>query len=552
MRKVCLLAAAFCLLGVAVRPTFAEKTVHQRIGERGWDFKFKQFAIGAFCGPNITDAEYRLYKECGFNVAITPRRCHYDGYENVDKALDLGKKHGLAMVLETYAHPHTAWGGVDGPYRKQGHHPATVPELKWIHERFGEHPALIGYMLADDITHLPPNVADASVWMHDNTPHLWPWICQLDFKPGTIVTRGKGALAIPQTYPFLYKRHSPTMARYQMYCRALETLRKACLEDALLPMPMFSAQYVQSDSIIRAQAYSSIAYGAQGIWYFVYRGLNCLMNGEAADDSYHAAKALCSCTWYAARQCNHRILAWGPELYGRECHEYYHSRWNVWCTSPEKQQETRGPKITGLGDGKTVADMDDDLLVGILTKPGAPPLAMIVDKRAVDTVATLKPRRVAVTFANRVKSIDVLEGGGWTNVKGNTVKLALEAGDGQLVRLNDKPGKDEPAKIVLPPRAGLMTFKPEMFLGRWIAWPERNVLTMKEDGSWRLATPDGKENEKGKWIFDKDERTMVWLLEAGKVEEGFKQKILSCSEDEFAVSTRNWNGARLFTRAPEE
>ena len=71
----------------------------------------------------------------------------------------------------------------------------------------------------------------------------------------------------------------------------------------------------------------------------------------------------------------------------------------MWCTPEEKKHEIQGPKITARGEGKTVRDMDGDLLVGILTKPGAPPLAMIVDKRAVDTVGTLKPRRVNVTFA---------------------------------------------------------------------------------------------------------------------------------------------------------
>jgi len=127
--------AAFCLLGCTAGTAISsekadekvpEKTVYERIKERGWDFKFKDFTVSAFCGPNVTDVEYRLYKECGFNVVITPRRLHYheegetreDGYKKVDRALDLAQKHGLAVVLETYAHGHTAWGGVGG--RTQG------------------------------------------------------------------------------------------------------------------------------------------------------------------------------------------------------------------------------------------------------------------------------------------------------------------------------------------------------------------------------------------------------------------------------------------------
>ena len=110
-----------------------------------WNFRYRAFPIGAFNGPAATDAEYRVYKDCGFNVVITPRYSHYGGYDKVAEALDLAHKHGLAAVLETYTHHTRPWGGKAGKwYRHRSHHPATLPELKWIHERYGKHPALIG------------------------------------------------------------------------------------------------------------------------------------------------------------------------------------------------------------------------------------------------------------------------------------------------------------------------------------------------------------------------------------------------------------------------
>jgi hypothetical protein len=66
------------------------------------------------------------------------------GYDKVDQALDLAQKYGLAAVLETYTHHAKPWGGEAGEwYPHRSHHPTTLPELKWIHERYGKHPALV-------------------------------------------------------------------------------------------------------------------------------------------------------------------------------------------------------------------------------------------------------------------------------------------------------------------------------------------------------------------------------------------------------------------------
>ena len=85
---------------------------------------------------------------------------------------------------------------------------------------------------------------------------------------------------------------------------------------------------------------------------------------------------------------------------------------------------------------KLIVKMADDLLVGIPRKDGAAPLAMVVDKRVDDGYKTIKPREVEITFSQAVKSVDVLEKGKSRKVDGRTVKLTLQAGGGQLLRLN--------------------------------------------------------------------------------------------------------------------
>jgi hypothetical protein len=218
----------------------------------------------------------------------------------------------------------------------------------------------------------------------------------------------------------------------QYYCRQVNTLRRACLGQGLLPMPMFNVSTwrkpIRSDSIVRFQVYASIAYGAQGIWYFTYRDFGSLVNGKPRDDSVKAVRALCDPKWHVAKEANHRVAAWGPELLWREVREIYHSGGNGWKL-PEDEQP---------GPGKLIAKMSEELLVGIPSKKGTAPLAMVVDKRVDDGYQTLKPREVELTFSDAVTSIDVLEKGESQAVKGNTVKLTLEAGGGQLLRLNGK------------------------------------------------------------------------------------------------------------------
>jgi len=426
--------AVCCSPVVAARPA-GEKPASNpmsRLRGKTWSFKFKQFPIGAFNGPAATDAEYQVYKECGFNVVITPRYIHYGGYDKVTKALDLAKKHGLGAVVETYTHHPRPWGGKAGKwYRHRSHHPATLPELQWIHERYGKHPAVIGYMLADDVSNLPAQVVETTQWLRQKAPHLWPWVCQLTLRTGSLARAGN-PLVIPQLYATLYKSHYPPLNRMQYYCRQVDTLRRCCLGQGLLPQPMFNVSTwrkpIKSDSIVRFQAYASIAYGAQGIWYFTYRDFGSLINGKPRDDTVRAVKALCDVKWPVAKEANHRIAAWGPHLLWREVREIYH-----W---PLKGWELPGHLHPGAD--KLITEMSDNLLVSILRKEGKAPLAMVVDRRVGDGYKTIKPRKVEITFSKAVKSLEILQGGGSRTVDGRTAKLTLEAGGGQLLRLKGK------------------------------------------------------------------------------------------------------------------
>ena len=83
----------------------------------GWDFRLKDFVIGAWWGPDATDAELKLYKEAGFNVVMAGRYMQLDGYGDAAKGareLDLAHKHGLAVMFDTYTMNERPWGGKAG------------------------------------------------------------------------------------------------------------------------------------------------------------------------------------------------------------------------------------------------------------------------------------------------------------------------------------------------------------------------------------------------------------------------------------------------------
>jgi len=397
----------------------------------GWNFNVKEFIIAAWCPPAPTDAEYRFYKQAGFNLVMGPR------YPLPDKALELARKHGLMVMIDTYTPNDRPWGGKAGKYTPHPtHHPATLPELKWLHARYGKHPALAGYLLGDDYGSLPPELIETTNWLRKNAPHLFPWICQNRFSPDSLAKHGN-PFANPQIYPTLYQRNQPAAKQAELFCGALEALRASCRRYDLISWPMFNVSgigtdsKVESDSLVRFQVYASLAYGAQGIWYFTYRGYGSLVGGKEGGRAFETdeeVKAQLDPKWTVARDANHRVAAWGPMLLGRKADRVYHT--GVW---PVRSQPQARP-----GSGKVIARMSDGLLVGILRKAGEAPLAMVVDKRVDKRPQARSPRAVEVRFSDAVTSIVVFEKGGGRIIQGPAVKLSLSSGGGQLLKLLGK------------------------------------------------------------------------------------------------------------------
>ncbi|NCO37262.1 MAG: hypothetical protein COZ06_26760 [Armatimonadetes bacterium CG_4_10_14_3_um_filter_66_18] len=378
-----------------------------------WDFAFKDFVIAAWNPPYTTDAEYATYREAGFNLIMHPR------YDLPARALELAQKHGLKVMIDTYTPNDKPWGGTAGPYMPHpSHHPATLPELKWLHERYGKHPALAGYLLGDDYGKLPAELIETTHFLRDSAPHLIPWICQNHMNAASLAEAGN-PFQDPQIYPTLYQKEWPAEAQCREFCIQLQRLRAGCREHGLTPWPMFNVCGVDSDSLIRFQVYASLAHAAQGIWYFTY--FDGIQKGRGYETATEVRTHLLP-GWSTAAEANRRVAAWGPELLGRTCVGLFDSTWPL-------------PAGVRPGAGKLIEQMSSDLLVGILAKADASPLAMVVDTRTSKQRNEVPAREVEVRFAEPVTGLNVLEGGTARAINGRTLKLTLPGGGGQLVAL---------------------------------------------------------------------------------------------------------------------
>ena len=240
-----LTAAAFWLLSAGL-PACA-----QTAGPRAnWDFKFRDFVIGAWWGPGATDAQMKLYRQCGFNVVMSGRYMQLGDYADADKGikeLDLARKYGLGVMFDTYTMNNRPWGGKVGPTDSHpSHHPASLPELQWLYRKLGRHPALVGFMIGDDQGQVSQRAADCTRFLHDQPrPHLFPWLC--GWISPTNLAAHNNPIEDPQIYPTLYSWRLPAEELARQYAAAYASISRACRDSGVIFWPMFNVQPPNAD-----------------------------------------------------------------------------------------------------------------------------------------------------------------------------------------------------------------------------------------------------------------------------------------------------------------
>ena len=386
------------------------------------NWRLQTFPLGsAGWQPSPTDPEYWDYSQIGFNTVLTPRD-DFATPEQVSSSLAEAARHGLWVIIDTYTNDDRPWGGVrpDGRFSEGGHHPATEAELRWLVGQFSAFPRLVGFWLGDD---LPADFANSAPraaitqslnYLRDQRPDLIPWVDHNYLFQGfpapvmrphnlAIGSVSLDAVRSPihsaQLYPL--DGTGPLQWRDPILRDLAQLARSTAYKDKLM-WPIIRTEDVGAPAIdtrawVRFQAYSSLAYGAQGLWYFAYKVQTGLVN-PTSYTSREQIQANRRPNWPVVQEINHDILAWQTFLLTHRCARVYDT---CGVGRPPRQ-------------GELVVGMDNELLVGVLVPSGTSattnlsPLAIIVDCRVGEGSA---PRDVAVNFNQSVQSVTSLPNG---------------------------------------------------------------------------------------------------------------------------------------------
>ena len=388
--------------------------------ERMKRFKMKEFLIGSWTfGNNYSDAYARDYSSAGFNAMV-------DG----PGALDQCHKFGLKVIITTILHPVRDKDGkvVPGKYTLGPY--ARVPDLKWFQEGFGRHPALIGYLLNDNCK-LHDYTIECAEWLRENAPGLYPYMSHNPDPAGQAKVVGSMPILSSQNYPYGYHNDWPEPKKRREFCDRLEADRDHANEHDMVPWPIFAVLGKPSlgESQIRFQAFSSIAYGAQALFYFAYSSNRPVWKKTGA-------------AYKATKYCNDYIApVVGPRVLGHRSVGVYHT--------PLDDDVPKG--ALAPAPGRLIEQMDEGLLAGVLVAEKdlkaareLPAYVMVVDKRtACEDDKEPAARTVRVTFGPQVKGVKILgaDGNRSGQVKGREVSLELNAGDGVLLGITPvEPG----------------------------------------------------------------------------------------------------------------
>jgi len=259
-------------------------------------------------------------------------------------------------------------------------------------------------------------------------------------------------------------------------------MRRECRRYGLLMWPMWNAESVTGDSLIRFPIYAAVAYGADGYWSFCYGNGSYVRRGHYRTPAN--VQAGTTTMYPVVKKANWRIRAWASRLIGTR---------SLGLFSSNGAAEAEKP-----GVGKLVEEMSDSALVGVLAGDGQPPMAMIVDARVSRRLGKPGTRSLEVRFGKAVRSVTLLATPDRNIdrvVQGNRVELDLDTGEGQLIVLNG--GNDLKSILPKPPPlprrvVNLTTGKPVRSSGpAHGSFPLRNLVDgwATKESSWWSAGP---------------------------------------------------------------
>jgi hypothetical protein len=384
------------------------------------------FVISYCCCPPTTLERYKEVAECGFNVAwggwsesgekVTPA--------NTRKILDYCKQAGIKALI------------FDDRISTAAKSPEREKALDGVMADFASHPALFGYMLADEPgKEVFSNLAAISQYLLKKDPKHLPYINLLPNYANHPDWLGPAYEPIVTKYISTVKPALLSWDHYRQmfgdngdenwYWHNLEIVRRLCLQ-ARIPyiQIIVSLKHMGyrecSEADLRWQVYTSLAYGSRGIIYFTYwdvpslawAGAGAIMTLDGKRDvKYEYVKKI-----------NHRIAKLGPTLVKL-------TSTGVYCTDPLP------PGTRRLAAGAPVTKAEGGpLQIGCFIDRNAVEYVFVVNRAfnaQVVAKLTLDDRSASASEISQQTGKPLSP----VSVAGKSLDVPLEPGEGRLYML---------------------------------------------------------------------------------------------------------------------
>ncbi len=382
----------------------------------------------------MTLERYKELAECGFNVSFPPNT--WDPADaNTEamnkKYLDLCQQAGLKALL---------WDGtIRPPELKDPIKPSDFPVLEkavdGIIARYSSHPALLGYLIADEPSNPGfPGLGVINKRFLEKDPKHLPYINLLPlyaFNPRSTYDEHVSKF-IAEVKPVLvswdHYRQMFEGGDESTYWANLEMMRLKCTEAGIpfnqIIVSLKHMGYRECSEVdLRWQVYTSLAFGSRGIQYFTYWFTKGLAWADAP--SFIDKNGKRDRKYDYGKKINTRIAKLGPTLLKLVCTGAY-------CNEPMP------PGGVELADGAPVTKIEGGRVVVGCFRDGAGKRYVFPVNRTFRYIVTSK----LTLDANAESVSEVSQETGELlppiPLNNGTFELKLQPGDGQLFLVNEK------------------------------------------------------------------------------------------------------------------
>lgn len=321
--------------------------------------KFPIMSWHAFNEENqVTDAFYKDFVKAGFNIAYSGSRDD----NQIQKMIDLAHKHGIKQMLNcaSYVNNNT---------------------LKKQLDKYKNHPAFAGINIFDEpiVSQFDMLAKPNKMLLKENPTSLS--YCNL--LPTYVTPEQLGAKSYTDYLETYIRTLNPQLIAFDNYgiikkgskivCRDdyFENLEIASEVSKRAGIPMWT--YILStahfsyptatEGHISFQAFSGLAYGAQGIQYYGYA-----MSKSLAENGYHDSPVGLdgkkSKVWKRCKKVNEKIQALAPHFLGNDVKEV----WHTGTTIPKHTKRIEGSKLPS--EIKAVESKGIGVIVSYFTNNG--------------------------------------------------------------------------------------------------------------------------------------------------------------------------------------